>query len=181
MVKRGFLMLVLAIAAAACDKDSPTAPADPNLVVFTAQLSAANEVPPITGTEANARGDVRITVNLNRDASNNITGATYNFVVNLNSFPAGTTWTLAHIHEGASGVAGGVRVNTGLSTSGGPAPILLPNGTISNQTFSNATAQPNLDGVAIINSMIANPSGWYFNVHTTVNPTGAVRGQLVKQ
>ena len=46
MVKRGFLMLMLAIAAAACDdNNSPTAPADPNIVVFTAQLSAANEVP----------------------------------------------------------------------------------------------------------------------------------------
>jgi len=182
MVKRGFLMLMLAIAAAACDdNNSPTAPADPNIVVFTAQLSAANEVPPIGNEEANARGDVRITVNLTRDAANNITGATYNFVVNLNSFPGDSTWTLAHIHEGAAGVAGPVRVNTGLSTTGGPAPIPLPNGTISNQTFSNASANANLDPVAIINSMIANPSGWYFNAHTTRNPSGAVRGQLVKQ
>jgi len=178
MVKRGFLMLALLLAAAACDNDSPTAPADPNIVVFTAQLSAANEVPPITNEEKDARGNVRITVNLSRDAGNNITGAIYNFVVNLNSFPAGSTWTLAHIHEGAAGVPGGVRVNTGLTPG---TAITLTTGGISNQTFSNASAQPGLDPVAIINSMIANPSGWYFNAHTTLNGGGAVRGQLVKQ
>jgi hypothetical protein len=181
MVKRGFLMLALLLGAAACDNDSPTAPADPNIVVFTAQLSAANEVPPIDDVEKDARGNVRITVNLTRDAANNITGATYNFVVNLNSFPTDSVWTLAHIHEGAAGVAGPVRVNTGLSTTGGPAPIPLTSGTISNQTFSNATANANLDPVATINSMIANPSGWYFNAHTTRHGGGAVRGQLVKQ
>ena len=182
MVKRGFLMLMLAIAAAACDdNNSPTAPADPNIVVFTAQLSAANEVPPIVDEEKDARGNVRITVNLTRDASNNITGATYSFVVNLNSFPTDSVWTLAHIHEGAAGVAGPVRVNTGLNTTGGPAPIPLTTGSISNQTFSNASAQPNLDPVAIVNSMIANPSGWYFNAHSTRHGGGVVRGQLVKQ
>jgi len=176
MVRRGFLMLVIAIAAAACDKDSPTAPSDPNLVVFTAQLSAQNEVPPIQGAEAGARGDVRITVNLTRDASNNITGATYNFVVNLNSFPAGAVWQLAHIHEGSSAIAGPVRVNTGLAPA---TAITLANGAVSNQTFSNVTAAT--DAVRIINELIANPNGWYFNAHTLANGGGAVRGQLVKQ
>ena len=115
MLKRGFLIALLAIVAVGCNSDSPTAPADPNLVVFTAQLTPANEVPPVTNAEMNARGDVRITMNLTRDGANNITGATFNFVVNLNSFPAGSVWTLAHIHEGAPGVAGPVRVNTGLT------------------------------------------------------------------
>ena len=44
MLKRGFLVLMLATGLAACDDDTPTAPADPNLAVFTAQLSAQNEV-----------------------------------------------------------------------------------------------------------------------------------------
>jgi len=179
MVKRGLLILMLAVAAASCDdNNSPTAPADPNIVVFTAQLSAANEVPPIDDVEKDARGNVRITVNLTRDASNNITGATYNFVVNLNSFPTDSVWTLAHIHEGAAGVAGPVRVNTGLSPT---TAIPLTTGSISNQTFSNASASAGLDPVAIVNSMIANPSGWYFNAHSTRHGGGVVRGQLVKQ
>ena len=29
--------------------------------------------------------------------------------------------------------------------------------------------------------IVANPAGFYFNVHTNANPTGAVRGQLTRQ
>ena len=180
MLKRGCWILMAALALAACDDDSPTGPDDPNAVVFTAQLSAANEVPPVTGAEGNARGDVQITFNLTRDGSNNVTGGTATFVVNLNSFPAGSSWTLAHIHRGASGVAGGVVIDTGLTPN---TAIPLTNGSISNRTFSDqpirtSDGQPN---VALINEIISNPAGFYFNVHTAANPTGAVRGQLVSQ
>ncbi len=180
MLKRGFFITLLAILAAGCDSDSPTAPADPNVVVFTAQLNGANEVPPITNAEANARGDARITMNLSRDGANNINGATFTFVVNLNSFPAGSVWTLAHIHEGAPGIAGGVRVNTGLTPA---TAITLTNGSVANQTFSNIAFNPtvNPDAVNLINQMIVNPNGFYFNVHTVLNGGGAVRGPLVKQ
>ena len=179
MLKRGFLILLMAAAVAGCDDDSPTAPADPNVVVFTAQLSAANEVPPVTNAESTARGDVRITFNLTRDTSNNITSGTATFVVNLNSFPAGSTWTLAHIHEGNSTVAGPVKVNTGLTVG---TAVTLTNGTVSNHTFSNIAI--NTAGVAdpaLINAIINTPSNFYFNAHTALNGGGAVRGQLVKQ
>ena len=33
---------------------------------------------------------------------------------------------------------------------------------------------------ATINAIINNPAGFYFNVHSTLNPGGVVRGQLVK-
>jgi hypothetical protein len=148
--------------------------------VFTAQLSASNETTPIAGGEQNARGDVRITFNLTRDAANNVSGGSATFVVNLRDFPAGAIWTLAHIHRGASGVAGNVVVNTGLTPP--TTNIPLTNGTISNQTFSNqpivTNGQPD---VALINDIISNPAGFYFNVHTAANGNGAVRGQLVKQ
>ena len=173
MLKRGVMMLMVAAAVAGCDSDSPTAPEDPNVVVMTAQLSAANEVPPVSNAEANARGDVRVTFNLTRDGSNNITAATATFVVNLNSFPAGSSWTLAHIHEGAAGVAGGARVDTGLTPA---TAIALANGAIANHTIANrpVTAE-------IMNNILANPAGFYFNAHTVLNPGGAVRGQLVRQ
>lgn len=174
MLKRGCVVVLTALGLAACGGDSPTAPTDPNLVVFTAQLSAANEVPPITNAESGARGDVRITFNLTRDGANNVTGATATFVVNLNSFPSGSTWTLAHIHEGAAGIAGGVRVNTGLTAA---TAVALPNGAVVAQTFSNIA----ITDAALVNNIISNPAGFYFNVHTTVNPSGAVRGQLVRQ
>jgi hypothetical protein len=180
MLRRGFVILLTAAALAGCDDDSPLAPEDPNVVVFTAQLSAANEVPPITNAEANARGDVRITFNLTRDSSNNITAGTATFVVNLNTFPAGSTWTLAHIHLGPTGVAGGVVVNTGLTPG---TAVSLTNGSISNHTFTdraivNSQGQPD---TALINAIINNPAGYYFNVHTALNGGGAVRGQLVMQ
>ena len=174
MVKRAAVILFAAVAFAACDDDSPTAPSDPNVVVFTAQLSAANEVPPITGTEANARGDVRITFNLTRDAANAITGATASFVVNLSNFPNGSRWTLAHIHTGAAGVPGGVVVNTGLTPATG---IDLPSGSVSNHVL---TAPSPVDATTT-NNILSNPAGFYFNVHSVLNPTGAVRGQLVRQ
>ena len=34
---------------------------------------------------------------------------------------------------------------------------------------------------ATINSIVANPAGFYFNVHSTLNPGGVVRGQLRAQ
>jgi hypothetical protein len=180
MLKRGALVLMLAVSLAGCDDDTPTNPADPNVVVFRAQLSAANEVPPITNTEQNARGDVLITMRVQRDGSNNITGATFDFTVNLNSFPNGSTWTLAHIHEGAPGIAGGVRVDTGLTTA---TAIPIPNGTISNQRFTGIQFGPTqrADFATHIQQLMVNPNGYYFNVHTTLNGSGAVRGPLVIQ
>lgn len=180
MFKRGMLAALAAtMVVAGCDSDSPTAPTDPNVVIFTAQLSAANEVPAVTNTEITARGDVRITFNLTRDTANNVTGANVTFVVNLNSFPAGSSWTLAHIHEGGSGVAGPVKVNTGLT--GGTA-VALTNGSVSNHTFSNISVTTGgVPDPALVNAIISNPAGFYFNAHTVLNPPGAVRGQLVRQ
>ena len=173
MLKRGSLILLAALALVACD-DSPTEPSDANAVIFTAQLSAANEVPPITNAEANARGDARIIFNLSRDASNTVTGATVEFFVNLRDFPNGSTWTLAHIHRGAAGVAGNVVVNTGLSPAN---PVVLTSGSVTNQAFTSAP----ITDVALINDILNNPAGFYFNAHTLLNPGGAVRGQLVRQ
>jgi hypothetical protein len=178
MLKRGFLVLTLGVGLAACGSDTPTTPADPNLVVFTAQLSALNEVgggtPATTNTETTARGDARIEFRLTRDGSNNVSGASVTFIVNLTGFPEGSTWTLAHIHEGVAGVAGGVRVNTGLSAATG---IALTNGGITGRRFENI----NVTDVNLINAILNNPNGYYFNAHTVANPSGVVRGQLVKQ
>ena len=173
MLKRGCLIVLGALALVACD-DSPTEPSDPNAVIFNAQLSAANEVPPIANAEASARGDARIIFNLTRDSSNTITGATVDFFVNLRDFPNGATWTLAHIHRGAAGVAGGVVVNTGLSPAN---PVVLTGGSVTNHAFTSIS----VTDAALINDILNNPAGFYFNAHTILNQGGAVRGQLVRQ
>jgi hypothetical protein len=173
MLKRGCLLLIAILALGGCD-DSPTEPSDPNAVIFTAQLSAQNEVPPITNAESNARGDVRIIFHVTRDSSNAITGATVDFFVNLNSFPNGTTWTLAHIHRGDAGVSGPVVVDTSLTPAN---PVVLTSGSVTNHSFTGIA----VNNAALVNEILNNPTGFYFNVHTALNQTGAVRGQLGRQ
>jgi filamentous hemagglutinin family protein len=177
MLRRGFLVLVLATGLAACDDDdTPTGPADPNLAVFTAQLSALNEVgggtPVTTNTETSARGDVRIEFRLTRDSANAVTGATATFIVNFTGFPEGAIWRQAHIHRGVSGVPGGVVVDTGLTPA---APINLVNGGITGHRFENISVSGSL-----ANEILTNPNGFYFNAHSVANTSGVVRGQLVR-
>ncbi len=166
------LTAALMTGAAACD-DSPTEPDDDNTVVFTANMTAAQETTAVTGAEANATGTATITFNLTRDASGAITAATANISSNVANMPAGSTLILAHIHTGASGVSGGFVVNTGLSAA--TAISVGANGTAT-LTFSNITVDP-----TVATNIIANPAGFYFNVHSTLHPAGVVRGQLVLQ
>ena len=99
MKRVAMLALVLAFGIS-CD-DSPTSPSDQNVAKFTAILLPSNEVPAITNADATASGTMQLTMTVTRDAANNITGATYDFVVNYTGFPANTTLTGAHIHATA--------------------------------------------------------------------------------
>jgi hypothetical protein len=170
-----YLLVGVAILAAACGSSNSTpAPTPlPTTVVFTAALSAANENPPITNADSNARGTGTFTLNLTRDGSGNITDAKGTFVYSMTGFPNGTQITLTHIHEGGPSINGNVVVNTGLTAANA---ITLANGTLTNQTFENRDV-----GATLAQQIMNNPNGYYFNVHTTVNPGGAARAQLVKQ
>jgi hypothetical protein len=155
------------LGAAGCDDDS-TAPS--NLpIVMTANLSPANEVPPIANAENTGSGAVQITFNVTRDANGAITGGTADFHFQLSGFPSSTTISLAHIHPGAAGVNGGVLVNTGLVAT---SPVTQTNGVMS---FSaTGISVP----AATIQAIVNNPAGYYFNVHSPTNPGGVARGQL---
>ena len=168
-----FLMIVLALAGG-CDDDNPNSPtAGP--IQFTAQLSPANEVPPIQGAESSGRGFVIITFNVPRDGSGNVTGpGTATFEVQTTGFPDGAQAVAAHIHPGATGVNGGVLVGTNLTPND---PINL--GTTGNvtRTLTNQNPLSQTDATNIT----ANPGAYYFNVHTRANGSGVMRGQLVRQ
>jgi len=138
--------------------------------VFTAALSPANEVPPVTNAESTVTGTANITLNTTKDAAGNITAATATFGVTLGGFPAGSTVNIAHIHEGASTCACPVVVNTSLA----PGEVAVNNG-LASFTKSNITVSPE-----VAQRIIANPAGFYFNVHTTLNAGGVARGTLVK-
>ncbi|MEX1156926.1 MAG: CHRD domain-containing protein [Chloroflexota bacterium] len=67
---------------------------------------------------------------------------------------------VSHIHVGAAGVTGGVVV--GLDLDG----------------FSGTSAGCVTDTAADLEAILANPAGFYVNIHTADYPAGAIRGQL---
>lgn len=161
MKRLGIAVSILALGLAGCGDDNGNPAGPSNTTVFTVALSAANEVPVVTNAETTARGTAVITVHSDTN--------TIDFNVSMNSFPNGSTATLAHIHPGAAGVTGSPLVNTGLTAGTG---IAMPNGS---GTFSFNGIAASADTIAQI---LANPQNFYFNVHTTLNPPGAIRGQL---
>ena len=156
----------------ACDDDDDLDPSPNSSVVrFTATLLPGNERPtPVTGAEATGSGVANITFNVTRDSAGNITAATADFNVTLTGFPSTTAITIAHIHTGGPEASSGILVDTGL-TSG---TVQLINGAGS---FSRTNIQ--FQSLDIPQNIINNPNGFYFNVHSSANPGGVVRGQLV--
>ena len=139
-----------------------TRPARADIVVFTAQLLASNEVPPVSNADANAFGTATVTLDT--------TANTARFDVSVQGV-ASPVLILAHIHEGAAGVNGPVRVDSGLSPAN---PVAVVNG---NAAFTRTNLAVPTD---VRDRILANPAGFYFNVHSSLNPGGVVRGQLVR-
>src|SRR6266480_3852135 len=164
------IAVVLALLAAGCSNNNSPTPATPTNPTFTATLSPANEVPPVTNAESTVTGNATITMVVTRDASNNITAASVTFVVNLQGFPAGSSVNIAHIHEGAATCACPVVVNTSLAAG----EVTVTNGTAS-FTKSNINVTPE-----VANRILNNPGGFYFNVHSSLNTGGVARGTLTR-
>ena len=70
--------------------------------------------------------------------------------------------TMAHIHKGAAGANGPVAV-----------PLTKPGA--DGKSSGCATV-----GAPVVADILANPGGYYVNVHNAEHPGGAVRGQLSK-
>jgi hypothetical protein len=129
---------------------------------FTAQLSGGNEVP---GLVSGSGGTATITLDTATKA------VTYR--VDVYNMPSGTTQ--AHFHVGAPGVSGPVVVNF----------TVVPN--ISNDFAITGTATAGdlvvrtAQGIGSWDDFIqALTLGQvYVNVHSTVNPGGEIRGQVL--
>ena len=168
MKRFGVLLLGLCLLGAAGCSDDSTAPS--NLpIVMTANLSPANEVPPIANAENTGHGAVQVTLNVTRDGTGAVTGGTAEFHFQLSGFPSSTTIIAAHIHPGAAGVNGAVLVSTGLLAS---SPVTQSDGVM---FFTSA---PVTVPAATLQSIVNNPAGFYFNVHSPTNSGGVARGQL---
>jgi hypothetical protein len=168
------MVLAAALAVSMCGgSDNPTGPSNTGPLVFTAALAGSNEVPPITGAEANGRGTATVTINVPRDSSGAPTGpGTANFSAQISGLPGGTPIILGHIHEAAAGVNGTVRVNTGLTAA---TPSTLDGAGSGNLVFNDREVPAD-----VAQRIYANPAGFYVNFHSTNNPGGVIRGQLVR-
>jgi len=166
-MKRLSLLFALGVFVSGCGSSSPTTPTPIN-PTFTAALVPSNETTAINGGEGTGTGTATVTLVTTKDSAGNVTSATATFVVNMSNFPANTTISNSHIHIGAAGVSGTVVVPSNMT------PLTLANGSGS-FTAANLTVD-----AALANQILTNPAGYYFNIHSSLNPGGVARGQLVR-
>jgi trimeric autotransporter adhesin len=167
MKRLAIATIMLAVGAAGCGSSS-TSPSPSNLKIFQVQLFPSNEVPPITNAEQSGRGTAVITIHTDTN--------TVDFAISMNSFPANTNVILAHIHPGPAGVNGGALIGvTGLAAT---TPLLLTDGTGTYTANGVAAAADATTAASRIQSILAAPQNFYFNVHTSQNGGGVMRGQL---
>lgn len=155
--------IVIAACGGTAAAPTPTASPTPSPSVantLKADLKPANENPPITDAEATCAGTATVT----------FTTTSAKFDVSIKGCPATTAINIGHIHEGATGVNGAVKVDSTLKAG----ELTLANGAV---TFSrtNSAADP-----AVITAIMANPAGYYVNFHSAAHVGGVIRGQLSK-
>lgn len=170
MKRISVLAAILALSIGCSKSSTSPSTSTPTNPTFTVDMRPANEVPAITNTESTGSGNMTITFVVTRDSANNITAATGTFIGNFQGFPAGTALTAAHIHPGAAGVNGSPLVN-----------LALTQGQI---VFASGSGSISVTGISmtpeVAQQILANPAGYYFNIHTALNPGGVARGQLVR-
>ena len=115
---------------------------------YTALLTGANETP----NPADPDGVGFVVITLDPGAG------TISFTAYAQNIAAPTA---SHIHRGAAGVTG---------------PVVIP----FNKPFNSGVSSDTLTGIAagLMTDIIANPPGFYFNIHNADFPGGAIRGQL---
>lgn len=141
-------------------------------MVLRTDLLPANEVPP---TSVQASAPATLTIDYVRDGSGKITGATVTFDVNYAGFPADTQFTGLHIHNAPAGQNAGVIIDPRMTTTS----PFVRSATGAGNFFVSANVDADSPAaLAAVNDIVANPQNYYMNVHTSVNPGGAIRGQM---
>jgi hypothetical protein len=116
---------------------------------FLAAINGSQETPPTTSLATGTGGCVL-----------NASGSQLNYSVTFN----GLTITAAHFHNGVAGVAAPVVKN-----------LTIVNGTAQGTWSSSDATQPFTDSmlVELLHGRL------YFNAHTSANPGGEIRGQII--
>ena len=133
--------------------------------VFKLNLKPSQEVPPIKGLKADAVGSV--TFDLTRNAAGAITSGDVVFYFNY-SFPGPATVNGLHIHQGAKGANGGIVVGA----------LLSANDAADTDGVGNITSVVTGTSPATLQAILDNTRNYYVNLHTNVNPGGALREQM---
>ena len=141
---------VLAIATAATVTSALAAASPGNGAPLVTTLRGANEVPAANDPAANGSALVRL----------NPGQGTVCFDISWSNVPG--TVQHAHIHKAPAGTAG---------------PIVVP---LFNGSFAGTASDSGCVTAdrALINAIVDDPGAYYVNVHSTVYPAGAGRGQL---
>lgn len=155
MKKLMLLVVVTLVAVPVALAAKPTTPGSNGTggKALVAKLSGANEFP----VAANPADRGNVVVRLNAKTLK----VCWSFS-NLKLTPKpglGATPLAAHIHTGAKGTSGAVLVGLGASYT---------------RSGCTTTTKANIDAI------LANPSGYYVNVHNEAYSGGAIRGQLKK-
>jgi len=134
---------------------------------LTTELTPSAEVPPVS---TDASGTAVIAIHQIRTADGALEGAIVDFRI-MWAFGQPETVRALHIHRGAAGSNGGVVINAGF---GDPADVPAGSGSFLRST--GVISDPmQLEAVEAI---LANPGGYYVNLHTASNPGGIIRGNL---
>jgi hypothetical protein len=158
-------MRVLSLALAAVLTLFVSAQANAQTLTFTAVLSGSNEAPPVA---AAATGGVATVVF-------DLAAQTVTWTVDAYNFASGVT--AGHIHTGGLGVAGPVVVN-----------FVVPAGASNDFRVAGSARATEIvarqpQGLNSWEDLVqaAMTGHLYVNLHSTVNPGGEIRGQLVQK
>jgi hypothetical protein len=125
--------------------------------VFNVQLRAENEPNGASTSESKGHAQVKV-----------FDDGTIEFTFTINN-KSGETYTRAHIHKAPAGVNGPIHWDF-LENA-------IPVASVTGQPSQlRGVARPK--AVAVLADLLAHPDQYYVNVHSTVFPGGAVRGQL---
>lgn len=133
------------------------------VTVYDLRLEPKQEVPKVRGLRAYADG--ALTLDVTRDTAGAITSGEAIFYFNYD-FPSSVTITGLHVHQGMKRTNGPIVIDSGI------APFTDADGD------GNVTAVVSGVSPTLLSAILATPRNYYVNLHTSVNPSGAIRDQL---
>lgn len=147
-------------------------------VTLTVRLGQDAVIPPPTPPPGSLllgfTADMVMRLDVARDGLGNITGGSAGFLLAITTFRESVTISGVHIHNGAVNGTGPVVIDLRF---GGITIIRPPGEPIGRAVVSVSGRQ--IDAVTL-QGILANPTGFYADLHTPANPDGALRRQFHK-